>query len=268
MTEQKQKKAVKPQRHVKKKAETTSWGGVAHWYDTLLAGDDTYQTQVILPNLLRAMAIKKGDTVLDLGCGQGFFSRAFFNEGAVVTGVDLSKELIAIAKKSSPQEVSFSASSAEDLSRFADNSFSKIAIVLAVQNMEAPHKVFKECMRVLKPGSSMFIVVNHPAFRVPKDSDWGYDEIKKVQYRRTDRYLSESKVIIEMNPGKTNGATTVSFHRPLQYFFKTLANSRFLVARLEEWISHKESEKGPRQAAENQARKEIPLFMMIEAVKR
>ncbi|MBI5401095.1 MAG: methyltransferase domain-containing protein [Candidatus Yonathbacteria bacterium] len=127
-----------------KKAKTTSWGGVAYWYDTLLAGDDTYQAQVILPNLLRAMVIKKGERVLDLGCGQGFFSRAFFNEGAVVTGVDLSKELIAIAKKNSGRalirrvlidgtrhdsvestarhdsaesEISFFASSAEDLAR-------------------------------------------------------------------------------------------------------------------------------------------------------
>lgn len=244
----------------------TSWGGVAHWYDTLLAGDDTYQARVILPNILRTMTIKKGERVLDLGCGQGFFTRAFFNEGAVATGVDLGKELIAIAKKDSSKEIQFFAGSAEDLSRFPDGGFDKVAMVLAVQNMEAPHKVFKECMRVLKKDGSLFIVMNHPAFRVPKESDWGYDEEKKAQYRRVDKYLSESKVEIEMNPGKKGGATTVSFHRPLQYFFKTLANSGFAVARLEEWISHKESEKGPRKVAEDQARKEIPIFMMIEAV--
>lgn len=251
-----------------KSKKGTSWGGVAHWYDTLLASDDTYQTRVILPNILRAMAIKKGERVLDLGCGQGFFTRAFWKEGAVATGVDLGKELIAIAKKDSPKEIPFFAGSAEDLSRFPDDSFDKVAMVLAVQNMESPHKVFKECMRVLKKNGSLFIVINHPAFRVPKESDWGYDEEKKVQYRRVDKYLSESKVEIEMNPGKKGCATTVSFHRPLQYFFKTLANSGFAVARLEEWISHKESEKGPRKIAEDQARKEIPIFMMIEAVKR
>ncbi len=253
---------------IKKGKNGTSWGGVAHWYDKLLQSDDTYQARVILPNILRAMAVKKNERVLDLGCGQGFFSRAFFEEGAVVTGVDLSKELIAIAKKDSPKEVQFLASSADDLSRFPDGSFDKVAVILAVQNMEAPHKVFKECMRVLKKEGLLYIVINHPAFRVPKDSDWGYDEEKKVQYRRVDKYLSESKVVIEMNPCKKLGATTVSFHRPLQYFFKTLANSGFVVARLEEWISHKESENGPRKTAEDQARKEIPIFMMIEAVKR
>ena len=56
---------------------STSWGKVAAWYDDLLDGDDTYQKKVILPNLKRLAGIQKGDQVLDLGCGQGFFAREF-----------------------------------------------------------------------------------------------------------------------------------------------------------------------------------------------
>ena len=251
-----------------KKSKSASWGGVAHWYDTLLADDDTYQARVILPNILRAMAIKKGEKVLDLACGQGFFTRAFFAEGADATGVDIGKQLILIAKKESPKDIKYFPHSAEDLSLFEDASFEKIAIVLAIQNIEAPHKVFKECARVLVPGGKLFIVLNHPAFRIPKASAWGYDEETKTQYRRIDSYMSESKVEIEMNPSKKGGATTVSFHRPLQYYFKTLANSGFVVARLEEWLSHRESELGPRKNAEDKARKEIPLFLFLEVLKR
>lgn len=251
-----------------KKAKTTSWGGVAHWYDALLAGDDTYQARVILPNILRAMSIKKGEKVLDLACGQGFFTRAFFHEGANATGVDIGKQLILIAKKESPKDIQYFAQSAEDLSPFENNSFEKIAIVLAIQNIEAPHKVFKECARVLVPGGKLYIVLNHPAFRIPKASAWGYDEATKSQYRRIDSYMSESKVEIEMNPSKKDGPTTVSFHRPLQYYFKTLANSGFVVSRLEEWLSHRESEKGPRKGAEDKARKEIPMFLFLEVLKK
>ena len=36
------------------------------------------------------------------------------------------------------------------------------------------------------------------------------------------------------------------------------------ITRLEEWISHKKSEEGPRATAEDVARKEIPLFLMLE----
>lgn len=252
----------------KKKAKATSWGGVAAWYDQLVKDDDSYQARVILPNLLRAMHVKAGARVLDLACGQGFFTRAFHAAGAEVAGVDIGAPLIALAKKSSPKEVRYFVRSADDLGTFQDSYFEKVTIVLAIQNIESPHKVFAECARVLAPGGSLYLVLNHPAFRIPQASSWGYDEVSRVQYRRVDSYLSEKKVTIAMEPSKKNGATTISFHRPLQYYFKTLANSGFAVARLEEWTSHRESEKGPRKAAEDRARKEIPLFMFIEAIKQ
>ncbi|MEK7084251.1 MAG: methyltransferase domain-containing protein, partial [Patescibacteria group bacterium] len=78
-----------------KKQPSTSWGNVAEWYDDLLETEkDTYQSAVILPNLLRLLSVKKGQKILDLACGQGFFSRAFAKEGASVTGVDVAEELI------------------------------------------------------------------------------------------------------------------------------------------------------------------------------
>lgn len=268
MTEKKSKN--KKNKPVKAGADT-SWNGVAGWYDTMLEkDDDSYQTKVILPNIVRAMNIKAGTRVLDVACGQGFFSRVFQALGAEVSGVDLASTLIEFAKKHSPKEVRFFVRSADDLTIFKDGQFEKVVILLAIQNIDAPHKVFKECARVLVPGGQLYLVMNHPAFRIPKESSWDFDEKTKTQYRRVDRYMTESKTEIDMNPGRALGkksATTISFHRPLQYYFKTLANAGFSVARLEEWLSHRVSEKGPRQSAEDQARKEIPLFLFLEAKK-
>ena len=125
---------------------------------------------------------------------------------------------------------------------------------------------------MLKPGGKLFIVMNHPAFRVPKRSGWGWDDATKSQYRRVDAYLSESKEEIVMNPGKeaagvAPAAKTVSFHRPLQLYFKKLQKAGFAVSRLEECNSHKESQPGPRGAEENRIRKEIPMFLCLEGVK-
>jgi len=144
-------------------------------------------------------------------------------------------------------------------------SVDKIAIVLALQNMENVAGVLKECARVLKPGGAIYAVMNHPAFRVPKESSWGWDEKEKIQYRRVDRYLSELKIPIEMHPGTRAGDKTLSFHRPLQFYFKALVKAGFLVSGFEEWNSHKKSEEGPRAAAEDLARKEIPLFLCLVA---
>ena len=69
-----------------------------------------------------------------------------------------------------------------------------------------------------------------------------------------------------MHPGKDPRVTTLSYHRPLQVYMKELAKHGFVLAGLEEWISHR-AEKGPRRDAEDRARKEFPLFLMLSARK-
>jgi ubiquinone/menaquinone biosynthesis C-methylase UbiE len=258
----------------------TSWGKVADWYDEVVSDEDSYQKKVILPNILRIVSPKKGLKVLDLACGQGFFSHEMVKAGAEVVGVDISKELIAKAagKKISGERVvgakhaseseSFFSAAATDLSVLGEKKFDVVFSILAIQNIENISKTFKEVSRVLTLAGKLVIVLNHPTFRIPKKSSWGFDDAYKVQYRRIDEYLSESRADIDMNPAeKEKSKTTISFHRPLQVYSKTLANAGFAISRIEEWISHKESQKGPRQIAEDRSRREIPLFMCLECVK-
>lgn len=252
-----------------KKPTNTSWNSVAGWYDDLLeSGAGTYQSELILPNTLRLLALKKGEQALDLGCGQGFFSRELFKTGAEVTGVDLSPRLIAFAKERSPRGIRFGVSPADNLPFLKDASFDAVLCILAIQNMKNPAGVFSESCRVLKSGGRMLVVMNHPAFRIPKRSAWGFDDTKKIQYRRVDEYISESAAEIEVHPGSAVSTKTLSFHRPLQFYFKALHKAGLLVRRLEEWTSQKKSEPGPRTDAENKARREFPLFLALEVVKQ
>lgn len=250
-----------------KKQTSTSWGSVAKWYDETVEEKGSYQQDLILPNLLRIMDVKKGEKVLDLACGQGLFARAFQTAGAVVIGADISKELVDIATKKSPKEITYHIAPAETLPFLKDGSIDKVAIVLALQNIENFRETIAECSRVLTKDGKLYIVLNHPAFRIPKASSWEFDEKKNAQYRRIDRYLSEIRTEIAMHPGSAPNEQTVSFHRPLQLYFKAFAKSGFAVLRLEEWISGKKSQDGPRGIAEDFARKEIPLFLTIEAQK-
>lgn len=249
------------------KANQTSWGGVAEWYEELLSGKDTYQEKVIMPNLLRLMEIKTGESVLDIGCGTGFFSNVFHKAGANVTGVDVGKELIEIAKKQFSR-IRFEVSSAEKMPVIKNESFDKAVMVLSLQNMKDAGAAIGEAARALKKEGKLFLVLNHPCFRIPGESSWGWDERKKIQYRRLDGYLSEKKIKIQMHPGENPSEITWSFHRPLQFYFKFLGKKGLLVERLEEWVSHKETSAGPRKEAENKARSEFPMFMFLQAVKR
>lgn len=255
---------------IKSGGKSTSWGEVATWYDELLeTKDDTYQKEVILPKLLKLMGKIEGQKMLDLACGQGFFSREFAKGGAIVTGVDVSPELIDLAKKNSKDGVNYIISPANNLAPLANETFDKVVIILALQNMNNLDGAISECKRVLKDGGKLYLVLNHPAFRVPKKSDWGFDDRKGVQYRRVEQYLSESLINIDMHPGKKDDKEkTVSFHRPLESYFKSFFKNGFVVSRLEEWVSHKKSQNGPRQKAEDRARREIPIFMCLAVEKR
>ncbi|HEX8993733.1 MAG TPA: methyltransferase domain-containing protein, partial [Candidatus Paceibacterota bacterium] len=163
------------------------------------------------------------------------------------------------------KDIPFHVAPAHKLPFAKDGSFDTVTIVLALQNIENMSEVLREARRVLKRGGRLVFVLNHPAFRVIRHSSWGFDEAQKVQYRRIDRYLSGEKVMVDMHPGKRDSVRTVSFHRSLQDIVKALSKNGFAIMHLEEWISHKKSGKGPRQRAEDTARKEFPLFMMIEA---
>ena len=182
-------------------SKSTSWGKVANWYNDLIEQDEnSYQRRLILPNLLRLVELKRGEMLLDLACGQGFFSREFAKLGAKVIGVDISAELINIAKQD--KNVEYHVSSADKLDFLKDKSIDKVVIILALQNIEKVGETLREVSRVLKEKGRLFIILNHPAFRIPKVSSWGWDEVKKVQYRRLDSYLSESKEQIQMHPGE------------------------------------------------------------------
>lgn len=248
-----------------KEERGTSWGGVTEWYSSYIEGEGTYQSTVILPNLLRLLGKKKGLRVLDVACGQGFFTRAFHTAGYDVVGADISPELIAEARKLSPPNIPYFVAPAGKLAFAKRASYDAVTIVLAIQNIKDIAEAFIEARRVLVPSGRLYMVLMHPAFRVPKNSSWGYDEVAGVQYRRVDRYLSEQQAELVVHPGKKDSPVTRSYHRSLQDFSKALGKADFAITKIEEWISPKVSQKGPRQVAEDTARKEIPLFMLIEA---
>jgi len=252
------------------KVTQTSWGGVADWYDDVVNSSDSYQKNVLMPNIVRIVEPKKGMTVVDVACGQGYFSRAFASAGATVIASDISSELIKIAEQQKGEKIEYHVASADLLPFVKDSSTDVVTIILALQNIERLSETMAEAARVLKLGGRFVIVINHPAFRIPQKSDWGWDEKIGKQFRKLFSYMSDDSIKIDMTPGEKIASKkkfTISFHRPLQSYFKAFAKNGFGVVRLEEWISHKKSQVGPRATEEDRSRKEIPMFICIEAIK-
>ena len=95
---------------------------------------------MILPNLLRLIAVDKSEKILDIACGQGFFSREISLLGAEVCGVDRGEELIEIARSKSSNKIDYKISDADKLP-YKDNQFDKAIIILALQNIKELDKI-------------------------------------------------------------------------------------------------------------------------------
>ena len=251
-----------------KPQQRTDWGGVAEWYDRFVgdAGSE-YHQHVVIPGTLRLLAPKPGESVIDVASGQGVLSRALHERRVEATGVDAARDLIRAARERGPAEIHYHVGDARDLSAFPADRFDAAACVLAIQNIHPIQPVFTGVARLLKPMGRFVLVMMHPAFRGPKETSWGWDDDQKVQYRRVYRYLIPRKTPITTHPGKSPDVYTWTFHKPIEQYVRALRNAGLLIDALEEWPSHKTSTRGPRAHAENEARKEIPMFLTIRAVK-
>ncbi|MFA6018255.1 MAG: class I SAM-dependent methyltransferase [Patescibacteria group bacterium] len=249
-------------------ASSTSWENVAEWYGTHLSAPGTYQSEVVWPGALKLLGVGAGKVFLDVACGEGSFAQLISKQGGGVVGIDASPTLVRQAQMKHVRNAEFFVSDASrGTKEIASMTFDGAAIVLALQNIENMEGVFATVSKLLKKNAPFVIVLNHPAFRVPRQSSWGFEDSRKMMYRRIDSYLEEKSIPMQMHPGDAPDVRTMSFHRPLSSYVSALSKAGFLVDEMEEWISHKESTSGPRARAENRIRKEIPMFLAIRARK-
>jgi len=144
--------------------------------------------------------------------------------------------------------------------------FTHCAIVLALQNMKHVEPVLLNAKTLLMDKGILVLVLNHPCFRIPRQSSWGMDEKNNMQYRRINRYLSPLEIPTTNYPGERSSGMTWAYHRPLKDYAKLLKENGFLIETLEEWSTDKGG-KDKEAKIEKRSQHEIPLFLAIKAIK-
>jgi ubiquinone/menaquinone biosynthesis C-methylase UbiE len=245
------------------KENKTSWSGVGGWYSALVGiSGHYYHKKVILPNLMRLMELKPEDKVADLGCGEGILARLMPNN--YYWGIDVSRKLIEEAKKKDNN--SKHRFVVGDITQKLEirEKFSKAVMLLSLQNIKRPFKAIQNAAEILADGGELFVVLNHPCFRIPQHSDWETDRSKKTIWRKEDRYLSPLEIKIESSPfNQKNQEVTYSYHYPLSAYSQMFRDNGMVIEGIEEWVSDKKSEGGMAKL-EDEARRQFPLFLMIK----
>lgn len=243
----------------------TDWESVSEWYDREVCHEGHfYHQEVIFPKLLPLLDLPPAPTaLLDLACGQGVLSRQLPSHIEYV-GVDLSASLIDAAKRRSPPHHRFfKGDVTRPLSFLAPQSFARITCILALQNIASLDGLLRNVRELLVHDGKCAIVMNHPCFRIPRQSSWGIDASKKLQYRRLDRYMSPMEIPISAHPSQgKESAQTLSFHLPLSAYAHAFQQHGLVIETMCEWCSPRTSS-GPKARMENRAREEFPLFLVF-----
>jgi demethylmenaquinone methyltransferase/2-methoxy-6-polyprenyl-1,4-benzoquinol methylase len=138
--------------------------GVAEKYDLTNDVLSLGQTRLWRRAVARALAVRRGERVLDLGAGTGTSSLPFAAAGAVVVPCDFSLGMLKAGKERHP-ELPLTAGDATRLP-FADDSFDAVTISFALRNVQDTDAALREMRRVAKPGGRLVICeFSHPSYR-------------------------------------------------------------------------------------------------------
>lgn len=216
-----------------------AWNGAAGAWDAFVeSGADYYRHEVHGPALLAACEPLSRRRVLDLGCGQGYFSRQLARRGAVVSAIDGAGDLLALARcreAGAPLGIDYrelSASAVAD--HWLPHSFDLVAACMAVQDMADVPGALTAAFTVLRPGGRMVFSVPHPAtdtaFR-----EWARDAAGQKQYLKLDRYFETGPSVCHWNmPRLRQHWSTPYWRYTLSEWTDLVLGTGFTIHRLRE----------------------------------
>jgi SAM-dependent methyltransferase len=249
-------------------SSATSWDPVADWYIGWVgdSGSDHHR-QLAIPAVLDLLAPAAGEQILDIGAGPGVLAPLIARAGARYTGVDASPRMLAFARRRHGAQGRFlqgDATRLDSVPELRAHTFDGVVFMLSIQDIDPLDAALRSAAWALRPGGRVVLLMTHPCFRVPRQSGWGWDEGRRLCYRRVDRYLTP--LAPPMKAYSRRDGATRSFHRPLEVYINGLAAQGLLIEQMREIPTYKDRPKGPRASAEHLANQEIPLFLGLRAI--
>jgi ubiquinone/menaquinone biosynthesis C-methylase UbiE len=111
-------------------------------------------------DLLARLAGRAPQRVLDVGCGTGSLALCFAELGHVVSGIDLSPEMIRQARRKAERElrqIDYRVGDAAALD-LADETFDLVVARHVIWNLPDPERGVAEWLRVLRPGGRLVLI--------------------------------------------------------------------------------------------------------------
>jgi SAM-dependent methyltransferase len=228
-------------------------------YSTLPRSIDGLDGAPEWPTLRDMLPPIAGRSLLDLGCGFGWFSRWAASMGAAsVLGIDLSERMLAraVAETTDPR-VAYERQDLDDV-RLPVERFDVAYSSLALHYLTRLDALIARVHRSLVPGGVFVVSVEHPIFTAPSQPRFVDGDDGQVHWP-LNRYLDEgSRTTDWLSPG------VIKQHRTIATYFRLLHDAGFTVDSIVEWgPSADQIETVPRWAPEI----ERPPFLFFAATR-
>lgn len=220
------------------------WDTNAAAWDERISAGGGWQSQVIAPVIEDMLKVQPGESVLDIACGNGFFSRRLAERGATVVASDFSPKLIELARQrtTDPAErIAYHVVDATDeaqllaLAGAEGRQFDAAVCINALMDMPAIEPLYRALATLLKPGGRFVFSVMHPCFNgisIAMEAELP-DYAQEPTYAiKVSRYLSW-----DVTKGMAISSQPVQqyyWHRPIHALLNPAFAAGLLLDRMEE----------------------------------
>ncbi|QDV50275.1 class I SAM-dependent DNA methyltransferase [Gimesia fumaroli] len=143
--------------------------------------NNSYNAHYERPSLLALLPDLKEKAVIDLGCGPGVYAEYLLSQGARVTAVDRSPEMVALVKQNLGEAVAcYEQDLVLGLPQEADGVYNLAICPLAIHYLEDFTPLFRDVRRVLKPGGLFVFSTHHPFVDYPFSPSGNYFLTEKI----------------------------------------------------------------------------------------
>lgn len=148
-------------KEMKQDSSTIAWNAMGdEWFELAQTGEA--RNCFIMPNMLKFMGDVAGKRILDLGCGEGGYSRELTKRGAQLVSVDCSKRAIEIASSLAEKEglsIEHFVRNSNDLFDIEPEQFDIVLCSMMLMDCEDFEGTLREA-----PNGGLFASVLHPCF--------------------------------------------------------------------------------------------------------
>ena len=193
-----------------------------------IAADQSVRTGMLDRWMLDSLGDVSGKSAIDIGCGEGRFSRLLSKLGASVTGIDLTEPLIERARSLSSGET-YLLGNAENLKGIESNTYDIAVSYIVLVDLQDYRSAINAAYRVLRPGGR-FVVCNIHPMRSCVGGGWIKQGDTKLFYP-VDNYTDEG-------PREFTwfGKSFVNMHRTLSSHIGAFLDAGFTLRALHEPI--------------------------------